>query len=132
VTAVDVSSVAIEILRRRAAEAGVEVDARVGNLEAGELAIKRSAYDLICDFYYLQRDLFPRIRRGLRPGGRFVASIHMRDADPDVTPMNPAYLLDPGELRQFFKGWDIVYYREGKPNDSDHNRNSADIIAKKR
>src|ERR1041385_1664756 len=59
VTAVDSSVAAIRLLRDRAR--GLPVDARVADLEAGGFAIAPGAYDLICDFLYLQRDLFPSI-----------------------------------------------------------------------
>src|SRR2546426_12500807 len=74
VTAVDSSHVAMELLARQAAERGLPIDARVADLEAGEFAIAPGAYELICDFFYLQRDLFPQIRAGLREAGRFVAA----------------------------------------------------------
>ena len=56
---------------------GVAIDARVADLEAHEFTIEPYAYDLICDFYYLQRDLFPAIREGVRPGGAVVAAVHL-------------------------------------------------------
>jgi len=91
VTAVDSSSVGIEILRERGR--GANVDARLANLEAGEFSIATGAFDLICDFFYLQRDLFPQIREGVRPGGVFVGAIHLADDTPG---RNPAFVLQPG------------------------------------
>jgi SAM-dependent methyltransferase len=67
VTAVDASSTAIARLREGAR--GLAVDARVADLERREFAIEPDAWDLICDFHYLQRDLFPDIREGVRPAG---------------------------------------------------------------
>ena len=40
------------------------MDARVADLERGEFEIEPGAYEVVCDFYYLQRDLFPRMRAG--------------------------------------------------------------------
>ena len=108
VTAVDASTVAIEILSARAAEAGVAVDSRTADLEGPEFTIEESAFDLICDFLYLQRDLFPRIRGGIRPGGLFAAAI------PSQIPMNPAYRVASGELAGFFPGWEILHCAEGE------------------
>ena len=105
VTAVDSSPVAIRLLRDRAR--GLDVDARVADLEAGEFRIAPAAYDLICDFFYLQRDLFPAIREGVRPGGAFVGAIHLADAP------NRRFVLNPGELRNEFAGWKVLYYSEG-------------------
>lgn len=108
VTAVDASAVAIEILSARAAESAVVVDARIADLESAGFAIAENAFDLICDFLYLQRDLFPRLRGGIRPGGLFVAVI------PSQIPMNPAYRVSSGELAGFFSGWDILHCAEGE------------------
>lgn len=108
VTAVDSSAVAIGILRERARTASV--DARLADLEAGEFTIAAGAFDLICDFLYLQRDLFPQIRDGVRPGGVFVGAILLAD---DARGRSPAFVLQPGELREEFAGWKVLFYSEG-------------------
>lgn len=135
VTAVDSSSVGIELTRERAREFGVEVDARVADLERGEFEIEREAYELICDFYYLQRDLWPQIRAGVREGGLVVAAIHLVDENPEGETGNPNFLLQPGELRAEFEAWDMLHYHETSLTDRDageHHRRTAEIIALKR
>jgi SAM-dependent methyltransferase len=132
VTAVDSSRVGIEITEKRARERGHAVDARVADLERGEFSIEPEAYDLIAVFYYLQRDLWPQIRAGVRRGGRVVAAIHLIDESPEVRPMNPAFLLQPEELRTEFHGWEIMHYHETQLQDDDpgeHHRRTAEIIA---
>jgi len=131
VTAVDSSTVAIEILRQRSAEKGVTVDARLGDLERHEFTIQAKSYDLIVVCNYLQRDLFPMIREGTRIGGVVVAVIAMVDDDPNVKPMNPAFLLKPGELRREFEGWELIYDFEGKPSGR-HSRATAEIVARRK
>jgi tellurite methyltransferase len=131
VTAVDSSVVAIGILTKQVRALRLPIEARVADLEKGEFKIEPGAYDLICDFYYLERSLFPAIRGGARPGGRVIAAIHMDDPSPGVPPMNPSYLLDPGELRNEFAGWKILHYQEGVPSDSAHHRKSAEIVAER-
>jgi hypothetical protein len=74
----------------------------VADLESREFAIEPFAYDLICDFHYLQRDLFPDIREGVRPGGVVVAAIRLEGS----------FAVRPGELREEFAGWKIIYYSE--------------------
>ncbi len=76
------------------------VDARIADLERHEYRIEPASFDLICDFYYLQRDLFPEIREGVRPGGMFAGAIHLTGA----------FALNSGELRETFAGWKILYY----------------------
>src|SRR5687768_13077761 len=69
VTAVDSSTVAIDILRQRSAEKCVTIDARLADLERHEFMIQAKSYDLIVVCNYLQRDLFPMIREGTCIGG---------------------------------------------------------------
>jgi tellurite methyltransferase len=131
VTAVDSSQVGIEILQRRAREAGITIDARVADLEQSEFQIEAAAYDLICVFYYLQRDLFPAIRAGVQKGGAVVAAIHLNDKKPEAHPRNPDFLLEPGELRAEFRDWEIQYYHEAESDEGGHNHDTAQLIARK-
>jgi len=131
VTAVDSARAGIEILQQRAREAGVTVEARVADLEQSEFHIEPGAYDLICVFYYLQRDLFSPIRAGLEPGGTVVAAIHLNDGKKDAKPANPAFLLEPGELKQLFADWEITYYRESESDEGGHHHDTAYLIARK-
>lgn len=134
VTCVDASRVGIELTKERARVRHLSLKTYVADLERGEFKPAENAYDLVCDFYYLQRDLFPRLRAAVRPGGLFVAAIHMVDTSPDVRPMNPDFLLEPGELRAVFDDWQIEHYHETPLHDRDpgeHTRRTAEIIAKK-
>lgn len=130
VTAVDSSRVGIEILQQRTSEAALFVDAQVADLE-GEFQIELGAYDLICDFYYLQRDLFPSIRAGVKPGGAFVAAIHLNDGNTGAKPHNPAFLVEPGELKKLFSDWEITYYQECPSDEGGHHHDTAYLIARK-
>ena len=123
VVAVDSSPAAIRIVRERSATAGLRIDARVADLETAGFAIEPASYDLICDFFYLQRDLFPKIREGVRPGGIFAAEIHLRDEQPH------RFVLDPGELRREFEGWKILFYSESPR--AGRSRLSAAILARR-
>jgi tellurite methyltransferase len=132
VTAVDSSRVAVRSLREAARGRGLEVDARVADLERGGFEVETDAYDLVCDFYYLQRDLFSAVRAGVRPGGLFVASIHTADDDPLLKPMNPAFLLRPGELRAEFSAWEVLLYEETKDSEgARRRRRAARLIARR-
>lgn len=110
VTAVDSSVTAIGLLRMHAGRAPIET--RLANLERGEFTIAPNQYQLICDFHYLQRDLFPQIREGVHPGGVFTGAIHLFQSGCCDTPRNPDFLLHPGELRSLFQDWKVVFYSE--------------------
>lgn len=127
VTAVDYSSDAIDQLRTQSAN--LLIDARLADLEKHEFIIAPDTYQLICNFHYLQRDLFPHIRAGVHPGGLFVGAIHLVQEGCDAKPRNPAFLLQPGELRSFFDGWKVVFYSEG--SESERARRRARIIARR-
>ena len=147
VTAVDSSRVGIEMLQQRARERDariraptcqhsqasclLEIDACVADLERGEFQIGPATYDLICDFYYLQRDLFPSIRAGVKPGGVFVAAIHLNDGNTGAKPHNPAFLLESDELKTLFSDWEITYYQECTSDEGGHHHDTAYLIARK-
>jgi tellurite methyltransferase len=101
VTAVDGSPIAIAKLRER----DVQIDARVVDLERGEFQIQPDSYDLICDCLYLQRDLFPQMKIGIRTGGMAIVTVLLAGVG---TPTR----VSPGELRAYFADWNVLHYRE--------------------
>jgi tellurite methyltransferase len=128
VTAVDGSLLAIEILQERARAQKLIVDGRVVDLEHSEFEIEPGAYDLICDCYYLQRSLIPKMQSGVRPGGIVVSIVHLADADqPRGTPTR----AHPGELRDYFTGWKILHQYEGQSREACHQRPVAELVAQK-
>jgi SAM-dependent methyltransferase len=127
VTALDSSPVAIGLLRARAAH--LPLDVHLADLERGEFTIAPNTYQLICDFLYLQRSLFPQIREGIHPGGVFAGAIHLFNETCSATPNTPAFLLHPGELRSLFDGWKVLFYSEG--GEPGRTRRTARILARR-
>jgi SAM-dependent methyltransferase len=133
VTAVDSSNEGLKLAGQRALDRGVEIDFILADLEKREFRIEPDDYSLICDCFYLQRDLFPSIREGISPGGIFVAEIHLEDKSPNLKPMNPAFLLRRGELLSEFTGWKIEHYDEAGADGPEQNRRkTARLIARRR
>jgi len=122
VRAVDGSAAAIETLRSRAVVLPIQTE--VVDLQREKLAIETGAYDLIVDSYYLQRDLFPALKRGLCKGGVLIAIVHTGEP---ATPRRAA----AGELRSWFEGWEILHYYEGEPSEACHKHPVAEIAARK-
>jgi len=56
------------------------------------------AYHLVLIAYYLQRDLFAKVKTTVRPGGVVAAIVHT----PDTGERWSAKRARPGELRGFF------------------------------
>jgi SAM-dependent methyltransferase len=105
VTAIDGAPAAIEILRQRASERSLRVDARVADLEKHEYQIAPSAWDLIVICRYLQRDLLEPAKLGLVPGG---VLLQIALVGEQATYKR----LVPGELDGYFQGWEILHRRE--------------------
>ena len=80
---------------------------------------------------YLQRDLFSEIRAGVKTGGTVIAAIHLNDGKAEARPSNPSFLLEPGELREFFRDWEIGHYREGASEEEGHHHDTAFLICRK-
>jgi SAM-dependent methyltransferase len=130
VTAIDNSAVGIEIAKHRAAEKKLTIDFRVADLEKGEFPIEENAYDLICDFYYLQRELFDEMKKGVNAGGIIISTIHIYGEGEETG----RFLLREGELKEFFDGFEILHYHETPQTDTDagqHHRRTAEIVARK-
>jgi len=127
VTAVDGAPSAIEILQARARERSLKIEAVVADLENDEFKIEPSRWDLVLMCYYLQRNLFEPAKRGVAPGGVLIAIVHMNEPGEADGP----FRLRPGQLAQYFAGWEILHLREGKADDPAHQRAVAEIVARK-
>ena len=106
VDAVDGSQTAIALLLANAERAGCRdrVEPHVADLEAEPpvFTIAPGAYDLIVDCYFLHRPLFAAIRKGVRPGGLFVAALHL---PAPRAGRGHGYVLRPGELHEMVTEW---------------------------
>jgi len=112
VTGVDVSTVAVELCREKAARLGLAVEAIVADLEHYRLPV--DTYELIINFHYLQRTLAGPIVRALKRGGLLVfESFTVDQLQYSYGPKDPAFLLRPGELAKMFSGLETVLYFEG-------------------
>ena len=130
VTAVDNSAVGVEIARSRAEEKALDINFIVADLEKGEFAIEPSAYDLVCDFYYLQRDLFAKMKEGVRSGGLIISTVHIHGDGEE----HGRFDLGEGELRKIFSEMEILHYHETSSADTDagdHHRRTAELIARR-
>jgi tellurite methyltransferase len=127
VTAVDWSGTALDILENRAWKAKLHVsrnDAadlaesenrgiRLIHANLEEIKLPESAFSLILCLQYLQRSLFSEMAHALRPGGMLLfETFTQAQLSHSGGPRNPAYLLEPGELRTAFPELDVLFYRE--------------------
>jgi tellurite methyltransferase len=129
VVGIDISAIALEEARRRAEEKSLEITWQQADLE--QIEFPTAAYNLIVNFNYLQRSLFPQIRRALKPQGHVIFETYLIDQQAIGHPKNPAYLLDHNELLDHFRSFGVLCYREGRYRDGAEPAFRAGIFAQK-
>jgi len=71
------------------------------------------AFDLVLVTRYLQRDLFPSLRRTVTRGGFVIyETFTRRQLRYDWGPRSPDHLLEPGELLSYFLDFEVIFYEE--------------------
>jgi SAM-dependent methyltransferase len=78
-------------------------------------------YELILNIRFLDRRLFPMIKKGLKPGGVLIFESFV-DEKKD-------YCLEPNELLHAFNCFQIVYYEEKKNDPADKFGQSVYMVA---
>jgi tellurite methyltransferase len=133
VDAVDNSRVGLLMAKDLITEKNVRVNLIFADLEY--YIIKPERYDLIVDFYYLNRNLFPDITTGLKSGGYLVFESLTTDDAGFSESKNPKYYLNPNELFDMVSSYNIyriVFYRETETSLGNIMRSTAQVIAQKK
>jgi len=112
VTALDISGEALTQLDREAARCDLAIVTRRLDLEA-EPQLPDGPFDLVIDLFYLHRPLIPRLQRLVRPGGVMVLRTFSSAGDFPAGSLSPEFVLRPGELYEWFDGWEILHHEEG-------------------
>jgi 2-polyprenyl-3-methyl-5-hydroxy-6-metoxy-1,4-benzoquinol methylase len=129
VRAVDRDAAAIAALAATARTYRLRISAEQVDLETGAgMASPGSAYDVVLVVNYLHRPLFADLIAAVRPGGVLVYETFTAAQAQRGKPTNPAFLLEPGELRQLVEPLEIVVEREGDFGGC----SLASVIARKR
>jgi SAM-dependent methyltransferase len=90
--------------------------------------LPRGAFELVLVTRYLQRDLFGSIADAVAPGGFLVyETFTVNQRALGIGPRSPEHLLEPGELRGSFDGFDLVFYEETSEPEA-----VARLVARKR
>jgi tellurite methyltransferase len=131
VDAVDISGVGLSKAQELAKEMGVQIRTVLADLDT--YPIPEGQYNLITDFYFLDRNLIPRIKGGLKKGGRLIFETYLLEQrDLGVKgPTNPKYFLKHNELLKLFKGFRVLVYREGIFTEDRRKKAVASLIAEK-
>ncbi|HEY85414.1 MAG TPA: class I SAM-dependent methyltransferase [Chloroflexi bacterium] len=115
VNAVDISCQGLHLLKRRTSP-GWDIQPIALNLERGWLP--KAQYQVIVNFFFLERAIWPILKSRLAPGGWLI--IETFTVDQLQTKMarqkyiRRDFLLEKGELLEAFKFLKILYYDEGE------------------
>jgi len=131
VDAVDISREGLKKARKLAREKGVKVNALLVDLDRYQ--IEEGRYDLIANLYFLKRRLIPKIRKGLKKGGKVIFETYLLEHRTLAAggPRQAKYFLKPNELLRLFKGFRILFYREGIFREGGKRKALASLIAQK-
>ena len=131
VDAIDISEMGLRKARKLAREKGVSVNTFPVDLD--EYQIEKERYDLITNFYFLKRGLIPRIKKGLKKGGRVIFETYILEHRKLRTggPKQAKYFLKPNEPLRLFRAFRILFYREGIFKEGGRRKAVASLIAEK-
>jgi SAM-dependent methyltransferase len=131
VDAVDISEIGLKKAHQLAGRRRVGVHTILADLDTYQ--IQKGQYDLITNFYFLNRKLIPKMKGGLKKGGVVIFETYLLDHRKLHTggPKNPKYFLKPNELLELFKEFRILFYREGIFKEAGKKKAIASLIAQK-
>ena len=131
VDAVDISPVGLKKARKLAKVAGVTINFLQADLDSHPIA--KGKYDLISVFYFWDTRLVPRLKRGLKKGGRVLFETYTLETLllGLEGPREAKYLLKSNELLNLFRDFRVLFYREGVFREGGKRRAIASLIAQK-
>ena len=111
VTIADISESGLEIARTASREAGVEVATVCMDFDTDPFP--PGPWDVVVDFHFIKRNLFPVFLKSLRPGGLLVfCRATVRNLERNERPPR-SYLLAEGEGWDLLDGFELLIAREG-------------------
>jgi len=114
VNAVDISYQGLHLLKRRM-PLGLDIQPIVLDLERGWLP--EVQYQVILNFFYLERAILPVLKTRLAPGGWVIMETfsvgQLQTEMARKRHIRREFLLEEGELLEAFKFLKILYYDEG-------------------
>jgi SAM-dependent methyltransferase len=111
VDALDIAFAALRCLADAAAAEHLPV--RPIQVDLERFALPADRYALVVNVRYLQRSLLPALRRAVAPGGVIAFETFLHEQARIGHPRNPDFLLEPGELRTAFAGFETLIDEEG-------------------
>ncbi|HJP19118.1 MAG TPA: class I SAM-dependent methyltransferase, partial [Nitrospinota bacterium] len=112
VEGVDIDETSVKECLEEATKRRLKIKARVADLT--NYRISPNSYDLVLCFNYLQRDLIPQMKAGLKKGGVILFQTFLIDQHIKFgKPKHKEYCFEHNELLRFFEDFRVIYHKEG-------------------
>ena len=110
VKGVDISDVGLRKAEALAKKNNVTIKTEAVDLTKN-FSLPDNSYDVIILSYYLQRDLYGKIKKALKPGGMAIIESYNTDYSKYNSKFNKEWLLTKNELYEEFKDLKILKYQ---------------------
>ena len=126
VLGIDISDVGVSRAESLARENNLTIRTLIADLDSYQ--IEENTYDLILCFYFLERNLFEGISKGLKPGGILIFETFTEDY-LQYSGFKREWVLEHDELLQAFSGLKVIDYRE--VDEPENETAYASLVARK-
>jgi tellurite methyltransferase len=115
VEAIDISQVAINYLEEIASKQNLPIYTRVNDLtEVNQLNWNDGHFDLVVITYYLDRALFPLLKRWIKESGYFFMETFYQTKNNAANNVSNQYKLAEKELLTEFGDWKVITFDENE------------------
>ncbi|HEY2421855.1 MAG TPA: class I SAM-dependent methyltransferase [Neobacillus sp.] len=115
VQAIDISDVAINYLEEKAEKLKLDIYPQLCDLtELNKLDLQNSFFNLVVITYYLDRSLFPIVKRIIKENGYFFMETYYQSPQHENQGVSNQYKLQPKELLLEFTEWKVLYFEENQ------------------
>jgi tellurite methyltransferase len=115
VVAVDWSQNALKSLAAIARKKELAIEHVIADLEVS-LPFRPESFDIVLNVSFLERGLFPSLKKVLRTGGMLLFDTFLIDQAARGNPRDPRFLLGHYELADLLSDMELIQYREGIVN----------------
>lgn len=116
VVVVDISREALHLLHR--VVRAEQLPVRLVQADLEDFPLPEEQFGTILNIRYLQRSLFPAIKKAVRPGGLVLVETFLMEQQMLGHPRNPEHLLHRGELSTVFADFQTLEEQEGLLKDN--------------
>jgi tellurite methyltransferase len=109
----DRSETSLGQVKQSASRLSLSVETWQLDLETDTKRLPEDRFGAILVFRYLHRPLIPEIKASLKKDGLLFYETFTVGQPRFGRPRNPDYLLQPGELLDWFSSWHLLHYFEG-------------------